>query len=311
MNENLSWRELKALNDIYTKRQSSAKVQLHPYIKHLFDGKGFLDHKYANTKVLIPALGFDQYYEIRHKKDFSEYQDFFAQHSFLKPQSNYKERDIRVLMLIAEQKEQILTNQYSRKKFSTDFFDDSKYLVPHSSLEKAILNILGLENFQGSDPKDQQYRIVLDCKLPELIVLCENIDFLLYPDIARENNIWLWYVGGNNIKKLDHLPAVNLPIYYSCDWDYHGLHIYQGIKEKIPQIKLLFPSAVNAAKTVYSKNHKSDWLYHLPFSGLMENSDYYSDEAKTLIRELIAKKHWIEEESNDLLSMVNVFERSL
>ena len=304
MNENLSWRELKALNDIYTKRQSSAKVQLHPYIKHLFDGKGFLDHKYANTKVLIPTAEFDQYYENRHKKDFGEYLDFFNQHSFLKPQSNYKERDIRVLMLIAEQKEQILTNQYSRKKFSTDFFDDSKYLVPDSSLEKAILNILELKNFQGSDPKDQQYRLVLDCKSPEIIVLCENIDFLLYPDIARENNVWLWYVGGNNIEKLDHLPPIDLPIYYSCDWDRHGLQIYQCIKEKIPQIKLLFPSAVNAAKTVYSGSHKSDWLYHLPFSGLIQDSDYYSSRAKNLIRDLIRRKEWIEEEANDLLMMI-------
>ncbi len=305
MNENLTWRELKALNDIYIKRQSPAKVQLHPYINYLFDDKGLLDHKYANTKVLIPTLGFDQYYEDRHKSNFCEYKDFFARHSFLKPQSNYKERDIRVLMLIAEQRDQILTNQYSRKKFSTDFFDDSKYLLPDSSLEKAILNILELDNFLGSDPKDQQYRIVLDCKSPELIVLCENIDFLLYPDLARQNNIWLWYVGGNNIKKLDYLPPIDLPIYYSCDWDYHGLLIYQGIKEKIPQIKLLFPSAVNASKSVYSKNHKSDWLYHLPFSGLEQSFDYYSDEAMALIKELIAKKEWIEEESNNLLSMIN------
>jgi hypothetical protein len=304
MNENLSWRELKALNDIYTKRLSSAKVQQHPYIKYLLNDKGLLDHKHANTKVLIPALGYDQYYECKFKDNFLKYQYFFARHSFLKPQSNYKERDIRVLMFIAEHKSQILTNQYSRKKFSNNFFSDAKYLASNSSLEKAILNILELGSFQGTDPKDQQYRLVLDCKSPEIIVLCENLDFLLYPEVARENNIWLWYVGGNNIKKLDYLPLIDLPIFYSCDWDRHGLQIYQDIKEKIPQIKLLFPSAVDAAKNVYSEFHKSDWLYNLTFSGLKKDFEFYSVEAIELIDDLISKKKWIEEESNDLLEMI-------
>ncbi|MBF9253238.1 hypothetical protein I2I11_08040 [Pontibacter sp. 172403-2] len=306
MNENLSWRELKALNDIYTKRQSKAKIQEHPYIKYLFEDRGILDQKFANTKVLIPAPGYDQYYESKRKEGFRTYQDFFEQHSFLKPQSNYKERDIRVLMLIAGQKQQILTNQYSRKKFSAKFFNEAKYLVQGSSLEKAVLSILELDGFLGSDPKDQQYRIVLDCRTPQRIVLCENLDFLLYPEVARENNIWLWYVGGNNIKKLDHLPPINLPIYYSCDWDYHGLKIYQEIKEKMPQIELLFPSAIDAAKTIYSDNHKSDWLYDVPFSGLKQDCVNYSERAIGLIEKLIIKKEWIEEESNDLLEMINL-----
>lgn len=305
MNENLSWRELKALNDIYVKRHSQAKIQKHPYIKHLFDDCGLLDHREGNTKVLIPTSGYDKFYESKLKGSFRIYQEFFAEHSFLKPQSNYKERDIRVLMLIAEQKDQILNNQYSRKKFSNKFFKEAKYLVSGSSLEQAILSILELEHFVGSDPKDQQYRIVLDCKKPERIVLCENLDFLLYPEVARENNIWLWYVGGNNITKLDHLPPIEYPIYYSCDWDRHGLQIYQDIKEKIPQIELLFPSATDASKSVYSKNHKSDWLYDKPFSGLKKDEKHYSLKAQELIQTLIAKKEWIEEESNDLLVMIN------
>ena len=247
MNENLSWRELKALNDVYLMRRSSAKIQKHPYIKYLFEDKGVLDHKPGNTKVLMPTTKFNHHYELKLKPRFDEYREFFNHYSFLKPQSNYKERDIRVLMLIAEQRDQILNHQYSRKKFSNKFFKDAKYIVADSSLEKAILHILKLEHFLGSDPVDQQCRIVLDCVSPELIVLCENVDFLLYPEVARNNNIWLWYVGGNNIKKLDFLPPISLPIYYSCDWDMHGLQIYERIKEKLPKIKLLFPSATNAS----------------------------------------------------------------
>jgi len=304
LNEDLSWRELKALNDLYHKRITRAKVQRHPYIKFLFEEKGFVDHKIANTKVLVPTTKFDSFYEKCFKDNFHEYLDFFNQYTFLIPQSNYKERDIRVLKLIANQKEEILEQKYSRKKFSNHFFDeDAKYLVPNSSLEKAILNILDLEQFAGVDPKDLQYRTVLDCMYPEIIVLCENLDFLLYPDVARDNNIWLWYVGGNNIKKLDHLPSIDYPIYYSCDWDYHGLNIYQRIQEKIPQIRLLYPSAIKKAKSVYSKNHKSDWYYNQSFSGLDET--LYTESAIKLINRLINKKQWIEEESNDLLKMVS------
>ncbi len=305
LNENLSWRELKALNDLYHKRLTKARIQKHPYIKFLFQEKGAVDHKPANTSVLIPTAKFNPFYEERFKENVQKYIDFFNRYTFLKPQSNYQERDIRVLMLIANQKEQILQQEYSRKKFSNHFFEeDAKYLVPESSLEKAILNILGLKQFVGVDPKDLQYRTVLDCKNPKLIVLCENLDFLLYPEVARENHIWLWYVGGNNIEKLDYLPPINYAIYYSCDWDYHGLVIYQRIREKIPQIKLLYPSAVEKAKSVYSKNHKSDWQNDRSFSGL--NKSYYSEKAIQLVQELIARKQWIEEESNELVKMVEL-----
>lgn len=305
LDENLSWRELKALSDLYNKRITKAKIQKHPYIKFLFEEMGVIDHKHANTKVLIPTSKFNTFYEEQFKESFKEYLSFFDMYTFLKPQSNYKERDIRVLMLIANQKEQILQLKYSRKKFSSMFFEeDAKYLKADSSLEKAVLNILGLEAFIGVDPKDLQYRIVLDCKDPKVIVLCENIDFLLYPEVARENGIWLWFVGGNNIKKLDFLPSIDHDIYYSCDWDYHGLDIYQRIREKIPQIQLLYPSAIGKAKSVYSKNHKSDWYYDRNFSGL--NSILYSEEANQLINKLINKKQWIEEETNDLVEMVTL-----
>jgi len=44
-------------------------------------------------------------------------------------QSNYSEKDIQVLILIKEQKEQILQDKYSRKKFSAFFFKDEHFYV--------------------------------------------------------------------------------------------------------------------------------------------------------------------------------------
>lgn len=304
INKNLTWRELKGLHGLYLNGSTRAKIRSHPYVNHLFSEKGIIDYKLGNSKVLVSLDGFNEFYETHLKESYELYENFFAQFGFLKPQSAYKERDIRVLMLIHQQRSQIVEAKVSRKKLASRFFADSKCLQPESALEKAALNILGIDSFQGEDPKDQQYRLVLDCKKPRCIVLCENIDFLLYPDLARDNNIWLWHVGGNNIQKLDHLPPIELPIYYSCDWDYHGLKIYQNIKNKIPQIELLYPSAVNKTKPVNSPNHNSKWLSHIPLSGLSDDGKYFAPKAKILINYLIDNDEWIEEESNDLLQML-------
>ncbi|MGZ4079024.1 MAG: hypothetical protein ACXVDW_16215, partial [Bacteroidia bacterium] len=146
------------------------------------------------------------------------------------------------------------------------------------------------------------YKFVVDCINPKCIVLCENIDFLLLPWVSRESNIELWYAGGNNIEKLNHLPPINLPIYYSCDWDCEGLKIYERIKEKINQIEILYPSALHLSKSVYVKKHNTDWNYEKPFSGLTPT--LYNEQATSLINSLIKDKKWIEEESNDLIEMM-------
>ena len=48
------------------------------------------------------------------------------------------------------------------------------------------------------------------------------------PWIAKNTEVKMWYVGGNNIKVLDDIDEKELvkPIYYSCDWDLAGLQIY-------------------------------------------------------------------------------------
>ncbi len=257
--------------------------------------------------VLEQAFGFKEEYEKEHLVNFRYYQNFLTENNVLLDQSNYSETDIRTLIFIKEKKDDILNQQYSRKKFSALFFKEegAKHLDENEGLETAVLKILELEKFPGKDPKDQQYKFVIDCTNPKLIVLCENIDFLLLPWVARENNIELWYAGGNNIEKLDHLPPIHLPIFYSCDWDYDGLKIYERIKNKIPQINLLFPSAVNDSKSVKSGSHKSDWKYDKPFSNL--NTSLFTQQAIDYINGLIKKKHWVEEESNDLMKMLDSF----
>ncbi len=300
-NRKMKWRQLKALHQIYTVGFTKNKISNHPYIDYLIRHE-IIRPKIGKPSIIERGIGYEEYYKEHHLNNYGYYQEFLSNNSILTDQSNFNERDIQTLIFIQSQKDRILQDQYSRRKFSTVFFKDegSKHLDKNPGLEKAVLSILGLDQFPGKDPKDQQYRFVVDCPNPKCIVLCENIDFLLMPWVSRELNIELWYAGGNNIEKLNHLPEIKLPIYYSCDWDYDGMLIYERIKKKIPEIKLLFPSAIEDRKPVNSENHFSVWKNE-PLSGL--NNSMYTDPAKDLLNELINSGTWIEEENNDLETM--------
>ena len=207
MNKHLKWRHLKALHQIYEQGFTKNSIQKHSYVKYLLRDE-VIKSKIGKPHILEKGFGFDELYEKEFLNNFRHYHQFLSENRVLKNQSNYSERDIQTLMFIKEQKDQILSDSYSRKRFSKVFFKEektSKYLDNKEGLEDAILTILGLERFPGKDPKDQQYRFVIDCPNPEVIVLCENIDFLLMPWVARENNIELWYAGGSNIEKLNQL----------------------------------------------------------------------------------------------------------
>lgn len=304
MDKKLKWRHLKALHQIYEDGFTKNKIKKHPYIAYLLKNET-LKPRIGKPDIIEQGFDFKKHYEKEHLVNYNQYQHFLSNNEILRNQTNFSEKDIQRLLFIKEQKDQILQDKYSRKKFSAVFFKEegAKHLDKHSGLEKAVLSILEIDSFPGKDPKDQQYKFVVNCIDPKCIVLCENIDFLLLPWVARENNIELWYAGGNNISKLDHLPDITLPIYYSCDWDFDGLKIYERIKAKIPQIKLLYPSALESRKSVNSPNHKSDWKYNHDFSGL--NQQLYSQKDIKLIDSLIKTKEWIEEENNDLIKMLS------
>jgi len=143
-----------------------------------------------------------------------------------------------------------------------------------------------------------------------MIVLCENLDFLKTPAIARRHNIELWHVGGNNTANIHHISDEKLtkPLFYTCDWDYHGLKIYCNIKkilqQKNKEIKLLFPSNPEKRESVHSPHHKSEWRHKVEFSGL--DRECFTDMEAELISDLIHTNEWIEEEKNNLVGMVGI-----
>jgi hypothetical protein len=131
------------------------------------------------------------------------------------------------------------------------------------------------------------------------------------PRLAREHNIELWYVGGNNTKGthfIDEKKLDNL-LFYSCDWDYNGLGIYIRLKKifqkKGCDIKLLYPSEPIKKYSVNMKKHKSKWKATLPLSGLEKS--YFTSKEIHLINDLVSTDRWVEEETNDLVTMVKEY----
>ena len=156
--------------------------------------------------------------------------------------------------------------------------------------------------------KDLQYRLVVDYPNPKAIILCENKSFLKQPWNAKELEVKLWHVGGNNTSIIDDIDEIELayPMYYSCDWDFHGLEIFQRIKRKLKnrgaEIQILTPPFPHQYLPSDSFMHKSRWNYEVPFSGLKR--ELFSCNGQEIINKLIKEDCWIEEETNVFKDML-------
>jgi hypothetical protein len=297
----IGWPQLKALNEIFETGRTKAALFTYPYLERLRAEKRLLRYKSGNRQIIEAGEGFNNFYRETFLKAYERYAGFFERTEVKadgrRPYSLY---DLETLIYIENNKSILQPQLTTERFFSSQLFRGSKYLENNQSVLKAVLQILEINAFPKSDPKDQQWRLVIDCPEPRCIVLCENLANLKVPDAAIELNAELWYVGGNNTRILENLSAthLNLPIYYLCDWDYDGLRIYSTIKriisEKGSNLILLYPQETIQRLAVDSPYHNSDWKYHLSFSGLNEID--FDLKEKELIRELIRSKQWIEEE---------------
>ena len=310
MNKKLTWRELKALHDLYERRVSRAKVKEHPYILFLLHEKGLLDYKPSNTNVLVPTEGFDQHYEREFKEKFVYYRQFLLDNGIeADARKTFTDEDIGSLMLIEENQDELRTKLTNIEDFSAKLFEHggSKLLKRRDSLRKAVCRILKIDDFP-EEAKEHLWRLVVDYPNPKAVILCENRSFLKQRWIAKKLQVKLWHVGGNNIGILHDIDELELarPFYYSCDWDNAGLHIYCRIKnrlaEKGKEIHLLFPNEPHKPLPVDSPYHKSKWKPEKMLSGL--NVEHFNGQEKQLIYRLIQRDEWIEEESTDLQQMM-------
>ncbi len=312
MNKNVTWKELKALDDLYRFKKTKANIQEHPYIKFLLDDMGILDRKIDNIKVIIATDDFEKFYDDVFKIQFEEAKNFLLKNGIeTNAKKNFTLEDVKTLMLIAENKMELKNNPTTIEDFSNEFFNTSKYLKNKISIKNAVFKILDITEFPF-DKKENQWRLVVDHPNPKAIVLCENKSFMKQPWIAKNTEVKMWYVGGNNIKILDEIDENELvkPIYYSCDWDLAGLQIYTRIKVKLRERKsdiiLLYPNEPHKKIKTHIDYHKSHWELSKDTSGLSKN--LFTTKELTLINDLIQNQMWIEEESFNLEKMIQQLE---
>ncbi|WP_316805459.1 hypothetical protein [Pedobacter nototheniae] len=304
----MNWIELRALNKLYKDEEVKLNDTLinSNEINYLINSLRKLEKTH---KKLSPLPGFSEIYKRDYLAKFNRYETFLANTGLLKSQLRFDEKDIEILTGIKEDmdngnieplRKQIIKNEATVRVVSLMFFKNEKYLLGKEALINAVKLLLDIDEL--ADDKDLQYKYVLECNSPKCIVLCENIDFLKRPTLARANHIELWYAGGKNVNKLDFSDTRGLPIYYSCDWDYDGLYIiYPLVKEKIPNIELLTPNGT--PKGIVETEHNSKW------ENIKDRNIEYllTANQSDIMNDLIKSNQWIIEESNDFLNMLKEF----
>lgn len=309
-NTDFTWPLLRALHDLYEKKKTAAKIQEVDFIRYLMSQTDLIAQKKGNNKVLVAQDGYEEYYEENFQSAYLYYRDFLIQVD-IRPDGgkNFTEEDIRTLMVIYESKNELKRNLLNIEDFSGKIFEHaggSKYLKHRDSVRNAVLKILEVDEFPQTS-KDLQYRLVVDCPEPHAIIICENKSFLKQPWNAKELAVKLWHVGGNNVAILKDIDEMELsyPIYYSCDWDFDGLRIFQRIKNRLESrgatIKILTPPPPHRYLSSDSFKHKSRWDDKHDFSGLDRKA--FSTSEQELIAKLIRDDLWIEEETSVLKDM--------
>jgi hypothetical protein len=305
----MNWTVLKTLDKLYHQEAITINQTLKDSgeITYLIDPLQLIQEQ---SKRLVAEGGFAAFYEKHYKDNYEKYHQFLSENSLLKSQTRFEEKDIQTLMRIKTSKDageldqlraQLIEFDESIRGVSQMFFINDKYLDNRPSVVDALKVVLDISHF--SNEKDQQYIYKLECDNPQRIVLCENLDFLTKPNKPRKHQIELWYAGGKNVSKLQYAKDRDLPIFYSCDWDYDGLFIiYPLVKQKIPNINLLLPNGI--PKTIVETEHRSLWQNGTKRDELT-NSGIFNAQELALINTLIARDEWIIEESNDLITMLS------
>ncbi|MET6995888.1 hypothetical protein [Chitinophaga defluvii] len=302
-NKDFTWPLLKALHDLYEKKRTAARIQDKDFIRYLMSQTDLIAQKKGNNNILVAQDGYEAYYEENFQSAYQYYYDFLTRVD-IRPDGgkNFTEEDIRTLMVIYESKDELKRNLLNIEDFSSKIFDyaGSKYLKFKDSVRNAVLKILEIEEFTQTS-KDLQFRLVVDYPKPKAIILCENKSFLKQPWNAKELEVKLWHVGGNNISILKDIDEMELsyPIYYSCDWDFDGLRIFQRIKGRLKErganIQILTPPPPHQYLPTDSFMHMSKWNYKDDFSGLDKTA--FSANEQALIAKLVKDDLWIEEET--------------
>src|SRR5690606_36585437 len=142
----------------------------------LFKQKKLIKYKDGNHTIIEANQRYSEFYKQEFLDTYNYYNTLFEQsgieNNAKKP---FTEEDLKALIFIYYNKVELKNNLTTQKKFSAQIFkyEHSKYLENKPSLKNAVLQLLEIDEFPEKDPKNQQWRFVVDCPDPRVIVLCE------------------------------------------------------------------------------------------------------------------------------------------
>ncbi|MEL1243899.1 hypothetical protein AAEO56_06455 [Flavobacterium sp. DGU11] len=307
----IEWRHLIGLHELYLTGQTRLKIHTNSFVKQVvMKQRKLVKFKVGSRDILVITPKYKAVYEKEFHSYYAYYSNFFNESGLENnARKAFTEEDLKGLMFVYYNRDELRGKLTTETRFSAFVFknQNSKYLSNKPSLRDAMLDILGVASFPDKEPKNNQWRLVVDCQNPVVIVLCENLDCLKVPMEYKDNNIELWYVGGNNTAPLLNISQekLQLPIFYLCDWDYAGLSIYSRVKkiieEKGAPLTLITPPHDIKTLPVGVKHHKSKWKTK-PFSGLLKK-DFHAEQI-IFIEKLISNDIWVEEQNIDLVEVL-------
>ena len=104
MDKHLTWREIKALRQLYFDGSTRARIESRPYIRYLIEER-FIEYKRGSNQILVPTYKFTEKYE---KEGFFElynkYHAFLYENDILTDYTNFSEFEMRGLINLVKSK---------------------------------------------------------------------------------------------------------------------------------------------------------------------------------------------------------------
>jgi len=309
LNEDFTWHTVRAMHELRHQGKTRLKVwRDNNYVQDLLD-RHLLHLKPGRGQVLmkVPGMGFDTEFDNLLAAAHDETRQFLEAHQLLTPYVNYTLCQIQGLAGVYANAVIITRDELSRRDISSRHMGGSKVLKKHPALFRDTLRLLGLQELATADHIMQTAVYKTGRLRAGTVVLCENENYLKQPAKAEQAGVELWNAGGHNIKKLEQhfVPEPEVNLYYACDWDYDGLIIFRaiaaGYRRQNRTIRLLTPTAT--PQPVDSPDHFSQWSNRFWDDDLEPDApvkEVFTEDQLQLIRQLMGRNEWIEEEGTDL-----------
>jgi hypothetical protein len=312
-----TWQTVQAMHEL--RHQGSSKRQVlrgpggNAYVQDLLD-RHLLALKPGRRPKLTKVAGssFDQEFDHLLATAYNDARQFLEAHQLLTPYLNYTLRQIEGLARVYANAVIITRDELSRKDIGTLHMGGSKQLES-PALFRDMLRLLGLPELATADHISQTSVYHTGQSRANIIVLCENENYLKQAQKAKKLSIELQNAGGANISKLEKyfVPPPEVELYYACDWDYDGLRIFRaiaaGYRRQNRTIKLLTPLDAAERKPVDSPDHYSQWDARLWDDDTEPDAPahvVFTAPQQVLIRQLMATNTWIEEESSEFTALM-------